>query len=750
MFVVALALSAPAQALDDASAPRPPVSAAALAPERPVQLALGTNVSCARSNAGRVRCWGLESSGVFLDAPRGRRTPTEIPAIRAVSELFVGGAHACALDADGALACWGNNYDEQLGASTQGVSPQAPVRPALPSGRLLSVSLGAAHSCAVIEGRGVYCWGLDDHGQSSGAMGQRRARPTLIADTRDAVQVAAGASFACARRSDGAVLCWGDNEASQLGRAAREGDVGPRVVEGVSRVRAIFAGYSHACAVRDDQTVACWGLDAWGSLGTASASAGAARAAVTPVVITGVRAVRELAMGYGFTCALSGAASDAARVHCWGHAQFGKTGIEPNFGRNPAPHEITFASEPERIAAGNDHACALLRDGTIVCWGAGEHGELGDGRPIERRTLEPVAGLSGVTRVVAADNATCASSATAMHCWGGESQGRLSIDSHWGAATPARFRAHAHGGVISLGARTACECPSSGPCWCSGAGLLSDATGYIRGTVAAPHLSFARTWGRFRVRSIAATATVHCISREDGRVVCVGSDDDHILAPAAAVAPRVIARAVATGLRGPVELFGAPRHVCALDARGLLRCFGSNTEHQISASDERVLGATTVFDSVRAARGARSRGPLVAMTVGRTCAVVSGAVRCRGGLTTAAAVINVTAGARMSDDVEAIFGGGADSFCARRTNGRYFCWGSNAHGQLGVGPASNTFVVTPTDAPSLDGATQLAIGAQHLCGRWSDGTVRCVGSNSHSQLGDGATSWSASPVVARW
>jgi alpha-tubulin suppressor-like RCC1 family protein len=39
------------------------------------------------------------------------------------------------------------------------------------------------------------------------------------------------------------------------------------------------------------------------------------------------------------------------------------------------------------------HSCALRRDGSVVCWGHNEHGQLGDGTTTNRPAPRAVRGL---------------------------------------------------------------------------------------------------------------------------------------------------------------------------------------------------------------------------------------------------------------------------------------------------------------------------------------------------------------------
>ncbi|MFN8632076.1 MAG: hypothetical protein U0838_17675 [Chloroflexota bacterium] len=71
------------------------------------------------------------------------------------------------------------------------------------------------------------------------------------------------------------------------------------------------------------------------------------------------------------------------------------------------------------IAAGSSHACALLANATVVCWGAGSKGQLGGGSFTGSNVPVAVVGLTGVTSIAAGGNHTCAVLATKLvKCWG--------------------------------------------------------------------------------------------------------------------------------------------------------------------------------------------------------------------------------------------------------------------------------------------------------------------------------------------
>lgn len=89
--------------------------------------------------------------------------------------------------------------------------------------------------------------------------------------------------------------------------------------------------------------------------------------------------------------------------------------------------------------------------------------------------------------------------------------------------------------------------------------------------------------------------------------------------------------------------------------------------------------------------------------------------------------------------------GGRDHTCAIRTSGKLYCWGSDSSGQLGDGNTSST-----ADAPkrigTLDDWSKVDSGYAHSCGIRKNGKLYCWGSNADGQIGDhGASSTADAP-----
>lgn len=319
--------------------------------------------------------------------------PVAIPE-RTVVELAAGAAHTCARVQNGAVRCWGESVDGRLGYGLDAwVGPHPPYLDGEVSlgNTARQISAGLAHSCAVLDGGAVRCWGTGN----GGVLGYGNAFPVGVDNTPEDAgdvdvgasvdRIAAGGAHTCALDDQGAVRCWGSGAATGYGNGAIIGDdeapsaAGPVDLGGVAVD--IVAGLLHTCALMDDDTVRCWGVNDNGQLGLPGEGnigddevPSSAGAVVVGAVTLGIAA------GDRHTCALI----EGGDVRCWGLGDNGRLG----YGNTDTVGDVLFpgAVAPVnlggvalKIVAGGAHTCALLEGGAVRCWGLGDGGQLGYG-----------------------------------------------------------------------------------------------------------------------------------------------------------------------------------------------------------------------------------------------------------------------------------------------------------------------------------------------------------------------------------
>jgi alpha-tubulin suppressor-like RCC1 family protein len=262
---------------------------------------------------GAVIGWGFNDVGLLGDATTvGPRLTPVTASISAVTSLRTSFAHSCAVDALGALRCWGASFFGELGLGNITTSVPTPTVVTLPA-QAAAVALGAYHTCALLVDGRVSCWGKNDYKQVGGALNEEPSPQLVTAVGSDAVRIIAGYYHSCALMKDGALKCWGGNYNGQLGSALpATSSATPLTVSGLppAPIASVCAGSSHTCVLTTGGAVACWGWNYAGQLGDASNTSRPG-----PAVVSGLGSgVAELACGGEFTCArlMSGG------VKCWG------------------------------------------------------------------------------------------------------------------------------------------------------------------------------------------------------------------------------------------------------------------------------------------------------------------------------------------------------------------------------------------------------------------------------------------------
>ena len=405
-----------------------------------------------------------------------------------VEKISSGGGHTCAVSIEDGVVCWGQGDSGQLG---DGKSLDSPFPVDVVDGadttislsRIKGVSSGEAHTCALSEEGGVFCWGKGRLGQLGNNKVVDSPIPVTVSDFESGeiielsgvLQISAGGSHTCALKEGGSVLCWGSGQTGQLGDNKAVDSPTPVAVVTVDEdnnnkeieLNGIFqvsAGNFHTCALKEGGGVLCWGSGRAGQLGDNKAVDSLTPVAVVTTDATDVTTNKEvelsrviqLSLGNAHTCALK----DNGSVLCWGSGQAGQLGDNKSIGSR-VPVTVVTASEANsseivelrgitQISVGNDHSCALLGGaidtddegiGRVFCWGDGSRGQLG--YPLTSSSLmssmafvvlredteEPP--LNYIKEISAGDLHTCALESEVdedglnILCWGAGDNGRL-------------------------------------------------------------------------------------------------------------------------------------------------------------------------------------------------------------------------------------------------------------------------------------------------------------------------------------
>jgi alpha-tubulin suppressor-like RCC1 family protein len=192
------------------------------------------------------------------------------------------------------------------------------------------------------------------------------------------------------------------------------------------------------------------------------------------------------------------------------------------------------------------------------------------------------------------------------------------------------------------------------------------------------------------------------------------------------------------------------QHTCALLSSGMVDCWGDNASGQLGTS------TTTSASTAQSVSGISG---VVAVSAGylHTCAVTSdGAVWCWGDNTYG----ELGTGSGLSSETPVLVSGltgavavaaGANFTCALTSGGDVSCWGAGALGEMGNGLTS---ISNPAPVPVSTGlsgvvAISAPAGGTHVCALTAAGAVYCWGYNAHGELGDGTTTNRSSPVKAK-
>lgn len=181
-----------------------------------IAIAAGAAHTCALGRSGDVRCWGENDDGRLGGNPVDALTPIDVALDEPAVAIDAGTSHTCALLSSGRVYCFGVDMYGELGTSGGMIDLDAPV---------VEVSAGNFRTCVRFESGAARCWGYPFEGGLGVASTNYAASPRDAEDVglgASARAIASGMDHSCAIVEGGTVRCWGAGDDGRLGYASEE------------------------------------------------------------------------------------------------------------------------------------------------------------------------------------------------------------------------------------------------------------------------------------------------------------------------------------------------------------------------------------------------------------------------------------------------------------------------------------------------------------------------------------------------
>ncbi len=347
---------------------------------------------------------------------------------------------------------------------------------------------------------------------------------------------------------------------------------------------------------------------------------------------------------------------------------------------------------------GAGQACLRMVDASVHCWGSNRLGSAGvKGRgPSEQYHTTPqrVANVSARRLVLIGVHSCFEPSDGGFACWGGQMSNS--------DARP-RPLSIPRGEVISS-ASTGCVVTNDGVAHCWGddtSGRLSPGNAQAAEDLDGEPVEVHALAIGAPILTIAIGGRHGCALRRDGTVSCWGLNNfgqlggDH---RSGRTTPEVI-----PGLDGVVALSSGFFHTCAVKSDRSVWCWGRGDDGQLGIGD------------VVPGHGDRRYVPVPTKVVGLP-------------------------------PVDRLIAAHART-CAITKQRTLWCWGDNAHGEIGDGTSTDRF--KPVEIASIRGVTQVALGDSSTCALADGGQPYCWGDNDDGILGNGGVEATAKPAKVK-
>ncbi|MBI5486904.1 MAG: hypothetical protein HY905_06200 [Deltaproteobacteria bacterium] len=390
---------------------------------RTATLSVGDRHACWIRPDQRVVCWGENDMGQVDGRPGPVEGPRIVPDVAGAVELGASAVCSCARTDDGRVLCWGDCavrplHDRRTFGEHRHVRWWA--------------DTSAGFGCWISEGRQAFCsrdrstvasrregdivdfpadveelavadelvCGRDAQGAVACITAADRARrpggeaywkPRSAEALAGTVRLVAGAGMICALRTSGTVACVVPRASSDAGASPDTGQVA--VLEVATANVLDVAGRIAFCATRRDDTTVCWGPPAPGADGNLPER-------IAPVTVAGSKGMTAVAVDE-IACGLD----PAGLLYCWDLAEL----VGGGRARSLGSLGIAGFAGGTQLAVRADVACVRDDAGSVHC------------RRPNDDAIPPVPRVTGAVNLVAAQDGFCARRTGGwLSCWPAE------------------------------------------------------------------------------------------------------------------------------------------------------------------------------------------------------------------------------------------------------------------------------------------------------------------------------------------
>jgi hypothetical protein len=289
-------------------------------------------------------------------------------------------------------------------------------------------------------------------------------------------------------------------------------------------------------------------------------------------VVRGLSNVAQLALPTDglFGCALL----KNGTVECWGNNLFGQLGNGTTTASS-TPVAVPGLSNVVQIAAGGSHVCAVQSDGTASCWGYNAYGQIGNNATTNVLSPTPVQHL--VTSIACGLYHTCSiGNGSIPYCWGHNTYGQIGNNTTTDSNVPQSLFMFLGGAMtqVSLGYFHTCALRADGSvfCWGNNAdGRLG--IGSFTNALVPTQVTISN------IQQIALNKYASCGRRGDGTVWCWGDDSAGELGDGAFKSEASPVQV--PGLPASVGVTAGSENACSMGTDLSIECWGDNSLGQL-------------------------------------------------------------------------------------------------------------------------------------------------------------------------